>query len=112
VKQYKEIVDLIKSPRITLDGIAGFIRLPDSGIASIVVSWGGGWEHVSVSPLKEYNTPTWADMCYIKELFFNDDEVVVQYHPRKADYVNFVSNCLHLWRPINGAIPTPPRFYV
>ncbi len=43
-----------------------------------------------------------------KDMFFKEDEIVVQYHPAKSEYVNNMPNCLHLWRPTNGALPTPP----
>jgi hypothetical protein len=76
----------------------------------IIASWGGGWDHVSISLLLEKRCPTWAEMCMIKELFFKDEECVIQYHPAKANYVNeFV---LHLWRPQNVEIPMPPKDYV
>src|SRR5215218_9591845 len=45
-----------------------------------------GWEHVSVST--PYRTPTWEEMCRVKELFWDDTETVVQFHPPKASYVN------------------------
>ena len=109
INDFKENIKVVSQ---SLDGMLGFIKLPDSGNASIVISWGGGWEHVSVAPRKTYNVPTWADMCYLKDLIFNEDEVVIQIHPKKADYVNFKSNCLHLWRPIKEAIPTPPKIFV
>jgi hypothetical protein len=38
--------------------------------------------------------------------------VVVQYHPAKSEYVNNMPNCLHLWRPVNEAMPTPPSIMV
>ena len=57
----------------------------------------GGWEHVSVSPYKG-KLPTWDDMCEIKDIFWNDDEEVIQIHPKKSEYVNILDNCLHLWR--------------
>lgn len=78
----------------------------------IIASNGGGWEHVSVSPSTGKGTPTWSDMCYIKKLFFNDDEVVIQIHPRERDYVNIHNNCLHLWRPIDKELPLPPLNFV
>jgi hypothetical protein len=65
-----------------------------------------GWEHVSVS--LPNRCPTWDEMCFIKDLFWSDDEVVMQLHPRRADYVNNHPYCLHLWRPFNAALPLPP----
>jgi len=64
------------------------------------------WEHVSVSLNKR--TPNWVEMCFIKDLFWNDDEPVMQLHPRKADYINNHEHCLHLWKPANAEIPLPP----
>ena len=80
---------------------SAFIKLPDCGTCSVI--WGDdeeGYEHVSVSPKKKFNTPTWNDMCALKDMFFKDDEEVYQIHPKKSEYVNVIENCLHLWRPI------------
>lgn len=73
-----------------------------------ILSSGGddGWEHVSVSIPRR--TPNWKEMCFVKDAFWNDDEVVMQLHPAKAEYVNFHPYCLHLWRPLGAAIPLPP----
>lgn len=76
----------------------------------VIASDGEGWEHVSVS--SQNRIPSWEVMCKIKELFFEDEEVVIQYHPKKSEYINNHPNCLHLWKPINQNIPTPPRFLV
>lgn len=79
-----------------------------------IASNGGGWEHVSVSPCnrKRATPPTWAEMCEIKHMFFEDEEAVVQYHPPKSEYVNNHPYCLHLWRPTSQDIPTPPKIFV
>lgn len=63
-----------------------------------------GWEHVSVSPYKG-KMPTWNDMCEIKDIFWNDEEVVIQIHPKKSEYVNVKDNCLHLWRHKSIELP-------
>ena len=78
----------------------------------IIASNGMGWEHVSVHIKNVERCPKWNEMCKIKEMFFEDDEVVMQLHPRKADYVNIHDYTLHLWRPIITEIPTPPKFMV
>lgn len=80
--------------------------------ASVIWSFGGGWDHVSVAPFRSNYTPGWNDMCWIKDLFFKPDEVAVQYHPAKSEYVNIKQNCLHLWRPQTENMPTPPRYMV
>lgn len=69
-----------------------------------------GWEHVSVS--RADRDPTWAEMNSIKDLFWDEAEVVVQYHPAKKDYINQHPHCLHLWRPMRRTMPTPPTILV
>ena len=59
--------------------------------------------------------PELEEMCFLKDMFFNDDECVVQYHPPKSDYVNNLKYCLHLWKPIEeyaGVLPMPPSILV
>lgn len=71
-----------------------------------IFSWGCGFEHLSVStPIR---TPSWEQMCMMKDIFWNDDEVCMQLHPKKEDYVNNMKFCLHIWKPIDTEIPTPP----
>lgn len=77
---------------------------------NFIFSWGCGFEHLSVStPVK---TPTWEQMCFMKDIFWNDDEVCMQLHPKKEDYVDNMPYCLHIWKPINKEIPTPPSIMV
>lgn len=72
------------------------------------------WDHVSVSGVKSGrgHTPTWDEMCYVKDLFFDEAETVMQLHPPKSEYVNYHNHCLHLWRPLDGNIPHPPSIAV
>lgn len=70
---------------------------------------GEPWDHVSVSVQNGERCPTWEEMCWVKSLFFDDDECVVQYHPPKSDYVNVHPFVLHLWRPTESVIPMPPK---
>lgn len=69
-----------------------------------------GWEHVSVST--ENGTPSWAEMCFVKSLFWEDEECVMQLHPPKSEYVNNHPYVLHLWRPLHENIPRPHRVQV
>lgn len=62
----------------------------------IVASDGMDWDHVSVS-LRD-RCPTWEELCIIKDIFFNAEETVVQFHPKKSEYVNNYPYCLHMWR--------------
>ena len=57
------------------------------------------WEHVSVSR-DDCKTPTWEQMCKVKETFWNDDEVVLQFHSRKDEGIGKIET-LHLWRPVS-----------
>lgn len=67
---------------------------------------GEPWEHVSVSlPTR---TPTWREMEFVRDLFFADDELVLQFSVPREKHVNVHRNCLHLWRPTVTAIPLPP----
>lgn len=101
------------------DGMNGYFRipLPDRGhkvIADCIVSDGEDWEHVSVhiTEFGKQRTPTWDEMCVVKDLFWQAEETVVQYHPAKSDYVNTHPHVLHLWRPTNGGLPNPPLIFV
>jgi hypothetical protein len=69
-----------------------------------------GWDHVSVSRIDK--TPTWEEMCFVKDLFFDADECVMQLHPPKSEYVNNHPHCLHLWRPGRTPMPMPPKVCV
>lgn len=74
----------------------------------IVATDGEGWEHVSVSLM--HRCPTWNEMNYIKNLFWDEEDLVIQYHPAKSQYVDYHKYCLHMWRPNNGTkIPVPNR---
>ncbi len=69
----------------------------------------GGWEHVSVSTATR--CPTWDEMCRIKDLFWTEDEAVLQFHPPKSEYVNNHQFCLHLWKPPYPVV-LPPSILV
>lgn len=79
---------------------------------TVIASDGMGWEHVSVSIEGETRTPTWEEMCFIKDMFWSDDACVVQYHPPRSEYVNNHDYCLHLWRPVDKEIPLPDSILV
>jgi hypothetical protein len=64
------------------------------------------WEHVSVSCRNR--TPNWTEMCYIKSLFWTDEETVMQLHPPRSQWINNHQYCLHLWKPLAESIPLPP----
>lgn len=67
-----------------------------------------GWDHVSVSPKNQKRCPTWEEMCAIKDMFFEAEEEAFQFHPAKSHYINAHPYCLHLWRPHNNQVVSPP----
>ena len=69
-----------------------------------------GWDHVSVS--LNGRCPNWREMSFVKGLFWDEDDCVIQYHPPKKDYLNLHPFCLHLWRPQFESIPLPPTIMV
>jgi hypothetical protein len=76
-------------------------------ILAVISSDQEGWDHVSVSC--QHRTPTWEEMNFIKDLFFTEEECVLQYHPPKEDYINVHNNVLHLWRQQGVTIVLPPK---
>jgi len=68
------------------------------------------WEHVSVSTKRRI--PNWIEMCYVKQLFWEPEECVVQFHPPESRWVDNFSRCLHLWRWKAGNFPAPPDILV
>lgn len=112
MKSLEEIKDnsKLEIKQESVDGIAGLLHMTGLRKCTIIASWGGGWEHVSVCPANR--CPTWEEMCKIKDMFWNSNEVVMQIHPEKSAYVNIMPNCLHLWKPIDQEIPVPPILYV
>ena len=91
------------------DGGDGWVTIKGA-IFVVVYSNGGGWDHVSVS--HKSRCPTWPEMCVIKDIFFEEEECCVEYHPAKSNYVNIHPNCLHIWKPQNRSIPVPPKIFV
>ena len=93
------------------DGGLWRLRSPTDGtVLTVIASFGGGWDHVSVSHVRRI--PNWIEMSFVKRTFFDASEVVMQLHPAEAEYVNNHPRCLHLWRPQLEAIPTPPFWMV
>jgi hypothetical protein len=71
------------------------------------------FEHVSVSVNHSIKRiPTWDEMNWVKDLFWEPEELVVQYHPPKSQYVNRNPWVLHLWKPVGVEIPLPPMVCV
>jgi len=95
------------------EGNNGCFEIPYVGTGkflTVICSDGGGWDHVSVS--LPNRCPNWGEMCFVKDLFFDAEEEVMQLHPAKSQYKNFHPYCLHLWRPQKDKIPLPDTIFV
>lgn len=90
----------------------------------VIVGTGMDWDHVStcLRSIKEHKmadenhfvqrTPFWQEMCFIKNFFFDKNEVVIQIHPQEVEYINIHNFVLHLWRPQKENIPCPKTIMV
>lgn len=101
----------LRNIKVGMDGLRADIHI-GGWDGSVVCSWQGGWEHCSISPYAKRIMPDWDSMCELKSIFWNDDEAVIQIHPPKAEYVNNLPNCLHLWRCYYKDMLLPPSCFV
>lgn len=94
------------------DHTCGCFLVPIKGATpvQVIASASEGWEHVSVS--RPNRCPTWAEMCHIKDVFWDESDCVMQLHPPKSEYVNSHQFCLHMWKPYGAEIPMPPSYMV
>jgi len=99
-------------------GNNGQFRLPlPSGFLLVQISDEAGWDHASVT-VRDCDgealarCPTWEEMCYVKSVFFRDDEWVLQFHPPRDQNISCHDTCLHLWRCRNGRQSIPPSWMV
>lgn len=112
----RPISEIRANPRLTvelkgMDGLHARLNIPGINRQCVIIaSWGGGWEHVSAS--FKTRCPTWDEMCQIKDIFWGEEECVVQFHPPKSQYVNRHPYCLHLWKRIGAEYETPPKLFV
>lgn len=90
----------------------GFFIIPGPYGRELVVigSDGMGWEHVSVS--LEKHIPSWDEMNFVKGLFWDETDTVIQFHPPKKVYVNNHPRTLHLWRKIGNVFELPDALLV
>jgi len=102
----KEVIKYFETGK---DGMAVTIQKKGE-LFYIIASWGSSWEHVSMSLKKR--CPVWDEMCWLKDLFWNNKETVIQFHPPEKQYINNHPYCLHLWKPQKHTIPLPPSYLV
>lgn len=90
-------------------GFNGFFCLVLNGLrVKCIASDGDGWKHVSVSiEGQTISAPSWNMMCQVKDLFWESNDWVVQFHPAKGEYVNTHPGCLHLWQSTAAPQPIP-----
>ena len=94
-------------------GFNGMFCLILNGLKiKVIASDSEGWQHVSVSIAGSTMTPSWSVMCQIKDLFWEPEDWVCQFHPAASEYVNYHPGTLHLWRPLKEKLPTPPHLMV
>ena len=71
------------------DGFNGMFRFTiDGRMLRCVISGDEGWQHVSVTIEGEPRPPSWQLMCKIKDLFWDEEEWVCQFHPPKSQHIN------------------------
>jgi len=116
-ERYRLKSGLMASPTGDPEGGAFLVPHKGRGVEFLcIMGVAFGWEHVSVTIRRKgkllERTANWAEMCYIKNLFWGEEEAVMQLHPPKSSYVNNHPYCLHLWRPTTTNIPLPPPLMV
>lgn len=95
------------------NGAFGFRIAGEARLVCVIASDGLGWRHVSVSfGQASKKTPSWEIMAKIKEIFWGDDEWVIEFHPPQSEYVNNHEGCLHLWQPTDCELPKPDSILV
>lgn len=111
LEEIKSTPNLVIKAEADNDGIGGYYydRFNNKKL-NFIFSYQMGWEHLSVSMPNK--TPSWEQMCMMKDIFWGEDECCVEYHPRKEDYVNNHEHCLHIWKPTEEYLPTPPSILV
>lgn len=107
----RPIEDIKSNPALesqlwTGDMMMGSIRISSKVKLNVVCGMDeGGFEHVSVSSFNRGYMPSWDDMCKVKDIFWDEEEECYQIHPKRSQYVNIATNCLHIWRHKTIALP-------
>lgn len=90
-------------------------------VAIIIANDGteGGWEHVSCHVRIAQGTrppimrvPSYDELCWLKDLFWESHECAMQFHVPKTDHINRHQHCLHLWRRAGANCELPPTIMV
>lgn len=75
-----------------------FIFQTHDGIGLISSLNYDGWEHVMVDFGFLERLPSYPEMLEIKDIFWDENEITLQIHPSKSEYINICEYALHLWR--------------
>ena len=115
-KIFSQVVERSRLGRVDTEKYPGeqkgiFLIRNNGKTLLVIICNSSGWDHVSLS-LNVMRCPTWGEMCYIKDLFFDDNEIVVQFHPKKSDYIDYHPYTLHLWKSQREGFPTPEPWMV
>lgn len=73
---------------------------------------GSGWEHLSCRVKMgkgQERVPSYSELNWLKQLFWDDEECVMHLYPPKSEHVNNHPFVLHLWRPLHAEIPRPRK---
>ncbi len=73
-----------------------------------------GWNHVSAHVTESTGealkrTPSNEEMQFLRNLFFRENDVVLEFHPAKKDYVNNHSYVLHMWESTDDKFVYPKQ---
>ena len=112
-EEYRHTHPIVKFVSNDQDG--GFFIIPHYDMRgyqfNVLANNGKEWEHVTVTVSlagsRPTFLPTWNDMCFIKNLFWDEEETAMQLHPPKSEYVNNHPFALHLWGRKQKDIPLP-----
>ena len=93
--------------------ILPYIHRKKSVTMLCIASNGEGWEHVSIS-MNRPRCPYWDEMVFARHVFWEEEDVVIQIHPPKSEYVNHHPYTLHLWRKCStdDYLERPPAILV
>lgn len=92
----------------------GFAARSSAIGVNVQASWGDGWDHVSVSRVRQpRKVPSYRQMRRVHEVFF-PFEVAFELHMPRQRHLSPASKggveVLHLWRPQRVFVPTPPVY--
>lgn len=89
------------------------INIPrKKGYYNISIIQTNDWKRIQVSLLNWWHQqlkvfPTWDEMCAIKDIFFNDDEAIIEIHPSDEYKIYEKDYTIDLWKPLNKELPLP-----